>query len=78
MLRRLPLVLGIVAALATLMVVGPVGVAVALMRSSPDSSGPDLAAQVFIALLVLAAAAVAGLGVWGLARLLLRLARRGA
>lgn len=78
MLRRLPLVLGIAAALAVLLLAGPVAIAVALMRSSPEAQGPDLAAQVFIAVLVLAAAAFAGLMVWGLGRLLLRLAGRGA
>lgn len=77
MLRRLPLLLGIAAALAVLLVVGPVAVAVALMRSSPESQGPDLAAQLFVATLVLAAAALAGFAIWGLARFLKRLARRG-
>ncbi|HYD38670.1 MAG TPA: hypothetical protein VEA60_13720 [Allosphingosinicella sp.] len=77
MLRRLPLVLGIAAALAVLLLVGPVALAVALMRSSPAAQGPDLAAQIFIAALTLAAASVAGFAVWGLARLVARLARRG-
>lgn len=77
MLRRLPLILGGVAALAAVLVVGPVALAVALMRSSPESQGPDLAAQVFIGLLVLAVAALAGAAVWGLARLVLRLLGRG-
>jgi hypothetical protein len=77
MLRRLPLFLGIAAALAVLLLAGPVAVAVALMRSSPEARGPDLAAQLFIAALVLAAAALAGFSVWGLARLVTRLARRG-
>jgi hypothetical protein len=76
MLRRLPLILGIAAALAVLLLVGPVALAVALMRSSPEARGPDLAAQVFIAFLVLAAAALAGFAVWGLARLVMRLVRR--
>lgn len=74
---RLPLILGIAAALAVLLLVGPVVVAVALMRSSPEAQGPDLAAQLFIAFLVLAAAAVAGFAMWGLARLVVRLVRRG-
>lgn len=76
MLRRLPLFLGIAAALAVLLVAGPVAVAVALMRSSPEAKGPDLAAQLFFAALVLAAAALAGFAAWGLARLVMRLARR--
>lgn len=77
MLRRLPLILGLAAALAILLLAGPVAIAVALMRSSPEAQGPDLAAQIFIAALVLAAAALAGFAVGGLTRLLLRLARRG-
>jgi small neutral amino acid transporter SnatA (MarC family) len=77
MLRRLPLVVGLAAALATLMLAGPVAVAVALMRSSPHSKGPDLAAQIFVALLVLAAAALAGFVAWGLARLVTRLVGSG-
>jgi hypothetical protein len=77
MVRRLPLILGIAAAAAVLLVAGPIGLAVALMRSSPEAQAPDPAAQLLIAALVLAAAALAGLAVWGLTRLLLRLARRG-
>lgn len=78
MVRRLPLVFGIVAALATLLIVGPVAVAVALLRSSSDAQGPSLAAQILIAVLVLALAAFAGGIAWGLTRLVLRLlGRRG-
>ena len=77
MLGRLPILLGLAAAFAVLLLVGPVAIAVALMRSSPEGQGPDLAAQLFIGFLALAAAALAGLVVWGLARLVLRLARRG-
>ena len=77
MVRRLPLILGCVAALAALLVVGPVAVAVALMRSSPGSQGPDLAAQILIGALALAVAALAGAAAWGLTRLVLRLLRRG-
>lgn len=77
MARRLPLILGSLAALAALLLVGPVAVAVALMRSSSGSQGPDLAAQILIAALVLALAALAGAAVWGLTRLVLRLLRRG-
>jgi hypothetical protein len=76
MLRRLPLVLGAVAGLAALLLVAPVGVAVALLRSSADSQAPDLAAQILIGLLVLAVAALAGAAVWGLTHLVLRLLRR--
>lgn len=77
MLRRLPLVLGLLAAAATLLLIGPVAVAVALLRSSSDAQGPSLAAQLFIAALVLALVAAAGFGAWGLARLVLRLLGRG-
>ena len=77
MVRRLPLILGTVAGLAVLLVAGPVALAVALLRSSPDAQGPSLAAQLLIAALVLAAAAIAGAAVWGLTRLVLRLLRRG-
>ena len=77
MIRRLPVILGAVAALATLLLVGPVAVAVALLRSSSDAHGPSLAAQLLIAALVLALAALAGATAFGLTRLTLRLLRRG-
>lgn len=77
MLRRLPLLLGLAAALIVLLLAGPVAVAVALIRSSPEARGPDLAAQLFIAFLLLAAAALAGFAAWGLARLVARRVRRG-
>jgi hypothetical protein len=77
MLRRLPLIAGAIAGLAALLLVGPVAVAVALLRSSSDAAGPTLAAQIFIAALVLAIAALAALAGWGLTRLALRLFRRG-
>jgi hypothetical protein len=75
--RRLPLILGAVAAFATLLAVGPVAVAVALLRSSSDAQGPTLAAQILIAILVLAVTALAGAAAWGLTHLVLRLFRRG-
>jgi len=77
MVRRLPLIVGALAALAALLLVGPVAVAVALLRSSSDAQGPTLAAQLFIASLVLVATALAGAAGWGLTRLVLRLFRRG-
>lgn len=77
MARRLPLILGSLASLAALLLLGPVAVAVALMRSSPGAQGPDVAARILIAALVLAVAALAGAAVWGLTRLVLRLLRRG-
>ena len=76
MIRRLPLIAGSAAALAALLLVVPVGVAVALLRSSPDLQGPAVAAQIFIAFLVLAVAALAAAAAWGLTHLLLRLFRR--
>jgi uncharacterized membrane protein SpoIIM required for sporulation len=75
--RRLPLLLGLLAAAAVLLVVGPVAIAMALLRSSADSQPPDLAAQIFIGVLVLALAAAAGGIVLGLTRLVLRLLGRG-
>ena len=75
MLRRLPLILGAVASLAVLLVLGPVALAVALLRSSPDAQGPGLAAQIFVVLLALAVAALAGAAVWGFTHLVLRLFR---
>lgn len=77
MQRRLPLIVGGLVALAALLLVGPVALAVALMRSSPEARGPDLAAQIFIGLLALALVALAGLAAWGLTRLLIRLVRGG-
>jgi hypothetical protein len=76
MIRRLPIILGVVAALAVLLALGPIALAVALLRSSPEAQGPSLAAQLFIAALVLAVAALAGAAVWGLTRLAVRLFRR--
>jgi hypothetical protein len=77
MLGRLPFIFGAVAALAVLLFLGPVAAAVVLLRSSSDAQGPGLAAQLFIAILVLAVAAVAGLAGWALGRLVLRLAGGG-
>ena len=73
MLRRLPVVAGLLAALAALVLVGPVALAVALLRSSPEAQGPAVAAQLFIAAIAAALVALAGVAAWGLARLLLRL-----
>ena len=76
MLRRLPLRAGAVAGLAALLLLGPVALAVALLRSSPDAEGPALAAQLSIAVIVVAIVALAALAGWGLARLALHLLRR--
>ena len=75
MLRHLPLILGSLAALAALLLLGPVAVAVVLLRSSSDAVGPSLGAYIVIALLVLGLAAAAFLLAFGLGRLLLRLLR---
>lgn len=77
MLRRLPLILGSLASLAVLLFVGPVAVAVMLLRSSSDAEGPHPAAQIFIALLVLALTVSAFFLVSWLTRLVLRLSGRG-
>ncbi len=78
MLRRLPLIAGLVCAAGALLVVGPVALAVALLRSSPGASGPHPAALLLLAALALAAAALAGVVGWGVAKLLVRLlGRRG-
>ena len=76
MLRRLPIILGAVAALAALLLAAPVAVAVALLRSSSDAQGPSLAAQIFIAMLALGIASIAGLAGWGIGKLVLGLLRR--
>jgi small neutral amino acid transporter SnatA (MarC family) len=76
MMRRLPMMLGALAALATLLLVGPVAVAVVLLRSSSDAHGPTLAAQIFIAVLVVGLCALAFGAAWGLTRLVLRLLDR--
>ena len=71
-MNRLPLVLGVLAALAAFLLVAPVAVAVALLRSSSDSEGPSVAAQFFITGLVVAIVAGAGLGAWAISRFLVR------
>jgi hypothetical protein len=77
-LRRLPVVLGGIAATATLVLLGPVAVAVVLLRSSSDAQGPTLAAHIFIAVFVLGLVAASGFGIWALSRaVLLLLGRRG-
>lgn len=75
-LRWLPRILAAVAAAATLLFLGPVAVAVALLRSSSDAQGPSLAAQLLIAALVLALALMAAAIVGGATRLALRLLLR--
>ena len=77
-LRRLPAILGVIASLATLVLIGPVAVAVVLLRSSSDAQGPHIAAQVLIAFLLIALAAAAYFLVSRLTRFILRLAGRGA
>ena len=72
MIRRLPLIVGAVAALAALLLLGPVAIAVALLRSSSDAHGPSLAAQILIFLIVLGLAALAGFIGWGATRLVLK------
>ncbi|HET9428638.1 MAG TPA: hypothetical protein VFO69_09795 [Allosphingosinicella sp.] len=71
-MRRLPLILGLAAALAALLLVAPVAVAVVLLRSSSDAYGPSIWAQILIAVLVAALVAAAGIGVWAVARYIVR------
>jgi hypothetical protein len=75
MLRRLPVILVALAGGSALLMLGPVAVAVALLRSSSDAEGPTLAAQIFIGVLVLVLTAAGGMTGWGLGRLVQRLAR---
>lgn len=71
-MKRLPIVLGVLAALAAFLLVAPVAVAVALLRSSSDSTGPSVAAQIFIVVLVAAIVAGAGLAAWAITGFLVR------
>ena len=72
----LPLILGGLAALAVLLVIGPFAAAVALLRSGPEMAGSDPAAKIVVGLVVIALAGLAGLIVYGAARLVQRLFRR--
>lgn len=72
-MRRLPPILAFVFALAAFLLLAPVGLAMALLRSSPDAAGPDLAAQLLIAALVVGLVATAGAIGWGVGRLVRRL-----
>ena len=74
---RLPLVLGIVASAAVVVLLGPIAAAVVLLRSTTDAVGPGMGVQIFIAVLVLAFAAAGGFAVWAATRLVLRLLGRG-
>ena len=71
--RRLPRLLGLAAGLLALLLIGPVALAVALMRSSPEAAGAHPAAQAFIAFLAVAGAALVGCAVWLVSALVLRL-----
>lgn len=77
MLRRLPLILGAIAATAALLLLGPIAVAVLILRSSSDAQGPSLGAYVVIGFVVLAITALAGLAAWALTRLVIRLTGKG-
>lgn len=76
MLRRLPIILATLAGGAVLVVMGPIALAVAFLRSSPDAPGPALGAQLFVAALALAAVALAAFAGWGAGRIVLRLLDR--
>ena len=77
-MRRLPLILGSLAAAAAILLLGPIAVAVLLLRSSSDAHGPSLGAHLLIGGAVVAIAALAFILAWGLTRLVQRLTgRRG-
>lgn len=78
MLKRLPLILGSLAGLAGLLTLGPVAVAVLLLRSSSDAHGPTLGAHILIGAVVIAVTALAALAGWTLGRLVRRLLHKGA
>ncbi|MFN3945846.1 MAG: hypothetical protein ACK4K7_13055 [Allosphingosinicella sp.] len=73
MLRRLPLAFAVAGFLAALLLLGPIGVAVGVLRSSSDAHGPSLGAQLLIAAIVIGFCALAGGLSWLLGRLVLRL-----
>ena len=77
MLRRLPLILAALAGAAALLTLGPVAVAVLVLRSSSDSHGPSTGAHVVIAVAVVAVTGLAALAGWAIGRLVQRLWRRG-
>jgi hypothetical protein len=77
MLRRLPLILGLIASAASLLLLGPIAVAVLLLRSSSDAQGPTLGAHLLIGLVVLALTVLAGLAAWATTRFVMRLLQRG-
>ena len=70
---RLPSILAGIAFALVLLLLGPVGFAIVMMISNPGGSGADPEAKILIAVLVLAAAFVAGWGVRGLTLLVMRL-----
>ncbi len=76
-MRHLPIIFAAIASLLTLLLVAPVAIAVALLRSSSDAQGPSLVAQISIALMVVALVSGAGLLVWRVTRFLVRRSSRG-
>ena len=70
---RIPAVLGGIAFALVLLLLGPIGFAVVMLSSNPGGSGADPEAKIFIAFLVLAAAAFAGWAVRELTLIALRL-----
>lgn len=56
----MPRILGWTAFAAVLLLAGPIAFAVVMMKSWPEAEGADPAAKLFVALIVLAAAALAG------------------
>jgi hypothetical protein len=76
-MTRLPSILFWIAFAAVLILLGPIGLAVAMLDSRPGGGGADWEAKLLIALLVLGAAFLTAFLVRALARLVLRLAGRG-
>lgn len=75
-MTRLPYILFWVAFAAVLLLLGPIGLAVAMLDSRPGGGGADWEAKLIIALLVVGAAFLAGFLVRALARLVIRLSGR--
>lgn len=73
----MPRIIGWTAFAAVLLLIGPIAFAVVMLKSSPEAEGSDPAAKLLVALIVLAAAGLAGWLAKRLTLLVLRLAGRG-
>lgn len=72
----MPRIIGWTAFAAVLVLIGPIAFAVVMLKSSPEAEGSD-PAKLLVALIVLAAAGLAGWLAKRLTLLVLRLAGRG-